>query len=307
MSPIEIMEDFFFIERGYLNGNHFVYRAKEPVLIDTGYLADYSETARLIVGLGIQISDIRLIITTHCHCDHVGGNKIIQDKSGCDIALHEIGKYFIDTKDDWSTWWSYYRQEADFFRCTRALKDGDTVFVGPHEFEIIHTPGHASDGIVLYNRDQKILISSDSLWENDLATITIRVEGSTAVHFLLESLEKLASLDVHVVYPGHGKPFRDFKGALKRSERKAIDYLSNRENIGNDLLKKITVYTLLMKKSVPEKEFFALLMGMQWFKETVDLYFESAYEAKYNEIMSGFLARGVLKLKNSMLYTTVKP
>jgi len=35
---IEIMKDLFFVERGYLNGNHFVYRGTKPVLIDTGYL-----------------------------------------------------------------------------------------------------------------------------------------------------------------------------------------------------------------------------------------------------------------------------
>lgn len=145
------------------------------MLIDTGYLADYSETERLITGLGVRISDIRLIISTHCHCDHIGGNKIIQDKSNCDIALHNFGKYFIDTKDDWS------------------------------------------------------------------------------------------------------------------------------------LLKKITVYTLLMKKSVPKDFFFSLLMRMHWFKETVDLYFKSNYETKYNEIMNGFLDRGVVELRNGNLYTTVNP
>ncbi len=307
MAPIEIMENLFFIERGYLNGNQFVYRSDNPVLIDTGYLTDFEQTAQLITALGVSIPDVRLIVSTHCHSDHIGGNKIIQDQSGCDIALHRFGKHFIDTQDDWATWWRYYGQDADFFRCTMMLEDGDVISIGPHEFEVIHTPGHASDGIVLYNREKKILISSDTLWEYDVATITERVEGSTAVHSLEGSLEKLAPLDVDVVYPGHGKPFDDFKAALRRSRKKIKGYLSNRQNIGNDLLKKITIYTMMMKRSVPEESFFQMLMRPHWFRETVDLYFDGDYEAKYNELMSSFINRGVIKKDGGKLYTTVKP
>ena len=180
MQPLEIMEDLFFIQRGYLNGNHFAYRGERPVLIDTGYIADFTVTEESIESLGVDLSQTGLIVNTHCHCDHIGGNKIVQDRSSCEIAVHRIGKYFIDSRDDWSTWWRYYHQEAAFFDCTRAVEDGDVLWIGPHAFKVIYTPGHASDGIVLYNVEEKVLISSDTLWEEDMAAITIRVEGSTA-------------------------------------------------------------------------------------------------------------------------------
>ncbi|MFC1857157.1 MBL fold metallo-hydrolase [Thermodesulfobacteriota bacterium] len=307
MPPTEILKDLFFIERGYLNGNHFVYRAKEPILIDTGYIADFDETARAIASLGVKLSDVRLIINTHTHCDHIGGNRIIQEKSGCGIALHEIGKHFIDTRDSWSTWWTYFGQEADFFDCTISLNDGDVVALGPHEFRVIHTPGHASDGIVLYNQKHKILISSDTLWEWDMAIITIRVEGSTSVFNMQTSLEKLARLDVKVVYPGHGKPFTDVKSALAKSKKKIEDYLNDRRLIGLDILKKIIVYTLLERREIHARSFFAQLMNTPWFKETVDLYFNGAYEEKYSETMADFLKRNVVKLENGTYTTTVKP
>ncbi len=307
MDPVEIMEDLFFIERGYLNANHFVYCSENPVLIDTGYLTSFEETAGLITGLGVSISDVRLIISTHCHSDHIGGNKIIQDQSGCDIALHKFGKYFIDTKDDWATWWRYFGQDASFFRCTKALEDGDIISIGPHQFDIIHTPGHSWDGIVLYNRDQKLLFSSDTLWEQDVATITVRVEGTTAVHALEKSLEGLAPLHVDMVYPGHGRPFNDFNDALKRGQEKIKDYLSNRKSVGNDLLKKITIYTLLTKGSVPEESFFQMLMGANWFRETVDLYFDGNCEGKYHEIIGDFINRGLIVETNGKFSTTVRP
>jgi hydroxyacylglutathione hydrolase len=307
MSAVEILQNLFFIERGYLNGNHFVYRSEEPVLIDTAYLSGFPQTEKLVQDLGVDLSKVKLIVNTHCHCDHVGGNKIIQDRSDCDIAMHTVGKHFIDSRDDWSTWWRYYVQEADFFRCTKELRDGEVVSVGPHEFIVVYTPGHSADGIALYNRKEKILISSDTLWEKDMAVMTIRVEGSRAVFSLLDSLEKLARLDVKIVYPGHGKPFTDMHAALARARKKLAEYLRNPAKIGSDLLKKIVVYTLMMKHGAEEESFYQYLLTTPWFVETVDFYFNGEYESKFIEIMNNFSRRGIIKIDSKKIFTTVNP
>lgn len=303
----EIMKNLFFVERGYLNGNHFVYRAEHPVLIDTGYVSDFNITEKIITSLGVNIEYVRRIISTHCHCDHIGGNRLIQDRSGCDIAMHKIGKHFIDTKDDWSTWWIYYHQKADFFNCTQTLEDGDVISIGPHEFQVIYTPGHSADGIVLYNPKEKVLLSSDILWQNDLPVITIRIEGSRTLFSFQESLEKIESLDVNRVYPGHGKPFTRFKDAVASCKDKLSRYMEHPERIGTDLLKKIMIYTLMMHLSVQADTFFDHLMETWWFKETVDLYFNKDYETKYQQILESFLARGLVKQKEGQFFTTVKP
>lgn len=307
MAENEILKNLFFIERGFLNGNHFVYRSDAPVLIDTGYISDFDETEKSITRLGVNLADVSLIISTHTHCDHIGGNHRIQQQSRCDIALHKIGKYFIDTRDDWATWWRYFNQEAEFFECTRSLEDGDMIRLGPHEFKVIYTPGHAADGIVLHNRRDKILISSDTLWQTDMAAMTLRVEGSRALFHMQEALQRIEKLEVKMVYPGHGPPFQDMQKAITRCKNRIENFLRNPAAIGEDLLKKIIVYTLLMKKVVPADALFGYLMQTYWFKETVDLYFKSQYEAKYEEVMNSFLKRGIIKTINGGLYTTVKP
>ena len=306
MADNEILKDLFFIERGFLNGNNFVYRSDAPVLIDTAYIADFDETEKSIARLGVNLADVSLIISTHTHCDHIGGNHAIQQKSGCDIALHKIGKYFIDTRDDWATWWRYYNQEAEFFDCARALEDGDMITLGPHDFEVIYTPGHAADGIVLYNRRDKILISSDTLWQTDMAVMTLRVEGSLALFHMLESLQKIEKLEVQMVYPGHGPPFRDMHKAITRSKKRIENFLQHPEAIGEDVLKKIIVYTLMMNKVIPTASLYGYLMQTCWYKETVDLYFKGRYEAKYEEVLNSFLKRGIIKAGNGNLYTDRK-
>ena len=307
MSTIEILDNLFFIERGYLNSNHFVYRSEAPILIDTGYISDFKETERLIADVGVDLGSVALIINTHTHCDHIGGNHLVQRKSGCDIAIHSIGKHFIDTRDDWATWWRYFHQEADFFKCTGALNDGDIITLGPHEFQVLYTPGHASDGIVLYSSEHKILLSSDTLWEKDMAVMVPRVEGSLALFNMKQSLEKIETLHIERVYPGHGEPFGDVENAISRSIARIEKYLADRRHIGEDLLKKIIIYTLLMKKRIPEKDLFAHLMGTMWYKETVDLYFQGGYEKRYNEIMADFLGRGIVIREGGTFTTTVNP
>ena len=81
MKTVEIMENLFFIQRGYLNANHFVYRSEQPVLIDTAYIADFRTTEELIKRLGVDLTGTTLIVNTHCHCDHIAERSNLIDLS----------------------------------------------------------------------------------------------------------------------------------------------------------------------------------------------------------------------------------
>ena len=135
-----------------------------------------------------------------------------------------------------------------------------------------------------------------------MAVMTLRIEGSMALFHMQESLQKLESLDVKRVYPGHGKPFCSIKNAIAKSKEKIERYLLDRDLLGNDLIKKIVVYTLLMKKTIHTNHFFPYLMDTYRFKETVDLYFNGKYEMKYNEIMNTFFERGIIELENEHFF-----
>jgi glyoxylase-like metal-dependent hydrolase (beta-lactamase superfamily II) len=187
------------------------------------------------------------------------------------------------------------------------LDDGDELAVGPHRFQVIYTPGHASDGIVLYERKAKILISSDTLWEYDMAVLTERVEGSTAPFRMRDSLERIRELDVERIYPGHGGPFQDLQSAVDKSLKRVGNYIDDRKRMGWDVLKKITIYTLMMREGAEEHLFFSNLMNTVWFRETVDLYFDGAYETTYHDVMEDLTGKGVLHRENGRLTTTVKP
>ena len=62
MAAREILNDLFFIERGYLNANHFVFRSQAPVLIDTGYIGNLDQTRQLIADLGVAPAEVRKVL-----------------------------------------------------------------------------------------------------------------------------------------------------------------------------------------------------------------------------------------------------
>lgn len=291
MTTHEILPELFFIQRGYLSGNHFALRASEPVLIDTAYLSESAKTLSLLAARGCDWRRTARIINTHCHCDHIGANRLIQEASGCVAAMHGVGRRQINEDDRRGTWSAYFDQEAPRFECAESLEDGEEFMVGGHAFIAVHAPGHARDQLALYNPSRKLLISSDALWESDMAALVTAIEGEDAPSVWLSSIEKLAKLDVREVYPGHGRPFRDFDGALKKAEARLLRFRDEPKLAADDLLRKIAVYTLLMRGSVAVSEFFALLMGSEWFPATVDAHFEGEYARKYTETIERLVER----------------
>lgn len=298
-----ITDNLIFIERGYLNANHLVYKAENPILIDSGHGLGIERTLQLVEQTGADISKVERILCTHSHADHIGANKVIQEKSNCDIALHKYGKYFIDQKDGFFLGWSY--DNASAFDCNQALEDGQVLQVGELSFQVLHTPGHAFDGVCFYEPDLKILISGDALWESDIPSVYFFKQGGAALFETEASLDKLAKLDVKKVYPGHGKSFEDFEGAIARSRAKLDTYFKDNTKVGHDFFKKVLIYTLMSLDEIEEEKFFPYLMKTDWFMNIVELNFHSEYKKKYTEVVNKFIERGIIIRKDGKLMATV--
>jgi len=97
------------------------------------------------------------------------------------------------------------------------------------------------------------------------------------------------------------------QSAIAKTRKRLIGFLGNRKRIGNDLLKKIIVYTLMMKRSAGEANFFDDLMSTPWYTETVAHYFNHEFRRKFDDIMGDFFHRGIVKCKDGLIFTTVKP
>lgn len=90
---------FIFFERKFPSANMILVKDQLPVLIDTGFGSDVKDTEQLIKEAGVSPEELHLIVNTHYHSDHVGGNFYLQKEYGVSIAAHKWEADLINACD----------------------------------------------------------------------------------------------------------------------------------------------------------------------------------------------------------------
>ncbi len=301
----DISEGLFFIQRGWLNGNHFVFTGSKNILIDTGYVRDIADTEALINQCGLAIEDLDLIVNTHAHCDHIGGNREFQRRSDCAIALHPVDRYFIDQRNASATWWRYYQQDAEFFPTHQSLDHGDVLEQDGLAWQALHTPGHGMGQIALYAPDTGWLISADNVWDNDFGVLTTRIEGLDSPLRLRDSLARLAALKVSTIYPGHGPILPDGPAAIAACQERVAAFIAEPQRMGRDQVRKIFLYTVMMRGPLTRGDLRQKVFTSPWYPEVCELYFGGKQETVYMDALEYLLGKGLLVEKDGLLDCTL--
>ncbi len=188
------MAEVFPIISSSFDSNVYLILDEKVALIDTGAGLD-----KMIMGRTQEKLDNRkvdIIINTHAHIDHVGGNDFFKE---AEVYCHKLeaeemssGRFYGTTKFVGSG----SPREVDHF-----IKEGDKIDLGEIKLEIIHTPGHSPGSICLYEKNKKSLFSGDTLFPDGNVGRTDLIGGSMSD--LVSSLKKLKSLDFKTLYPGH--------------------------------------------------------------------------------------------------------
>ena len=172
-------------------------KTKEGMIVDPG--ADSDIILKTVADLGLNI---KLIVATHSHLDHIGALKSVMAKTQAPFAMHESesnNRMIEEISKGLSSMMGLTYDKPP--TPNRLLKDGDIIELGELRFNVLHVPGHSPGGIVL--EGQGIAISGDTLFQYSIGRTDF--PGGSHSDLMNGIFDKLMALpDETIVYSGHG-------------------------------------------------------------------------------------------------------
>lgn len=210
-------------------------------LIDAGYPGRTSELIEAIQGLGYDLDSIARVFYTHTHVDHMGAGP---DWSELTQAEHVLPRTALDFATDWD---AIYEKISDWrpwlldviedpamlaairdtpqrvqpsgrgpIAPTKILEPGEVLACGDYSLESLPIPGHDPHHVALVDRVRQVAFTGDSVLA--IQTPLSRVMGDSLDAYL-ESLDLIESLDLEILYPGHGAPLTRVAEQIARSRQ----------------------------------------------------------------------------------------
>lgn len=272
--------------------NVYLVAGEQLTLIDTGPRSE--ETFRVLeqeaAAHGYALSDLKRILITHTHPDHFGLVRRLVDLSGAEIWTHPYNAGWFNALDTMIERRGAFTQQVfqqagvpetivqemaqggrRFGRMFEAapashwLQEGDTFELGGLPWQVLHTPGHASGHISFYEPRSQQMIAGDHLIKHISSNPMLegpRIEGQPrdkALMQYLESMRRVAQMDVSVGYSGHGD---DITGHRELIEQRLAFHESRVEHIFNLVAERPRTAYELMRELFPRLTDFEIYLGL---------------------------------------------
>lgn len=217
---------------------HLVELDEGFMLIDSGVANPecFEVLDAAIAGCGVKWSDVRTLLLTHYHPDHIGQSWKILELTGAKLIMHRADVAYLAelARANGVPGYSHalriagvptefgeeiersLRGNRPAFRTHRpdqVLEGGETLPVRGGTLEVIWTPGHTPGHVCLYSKETRTLISGDHVLQKITPNIAWHPNEDMLAQFL-DSLELLRPYDVDVVLPSHGSPFEGHRATI---------------------------------------------------------------------------------------------
>jgi glyoxylase-like metal-dependent hydrolase (beta-lactamase superfamily II) len=169
---------------------------REAMVIDPG-----DDIDAVLAILGDHRLQVKQIIITHAHIDHVGGAMKLRAATGAPILLNQNDYDLLKMLDVQAAWLSMPTPGA--VTIDAGIADGDVVRAGSLRASVMHTPGHTEGSVCLYFPAEKLLLAGDTLFARSIGRTDL--PGGSFEKIMRSLFDRVMALpDDTLVIPGHG-------------------------------------------------------------------------------------------------------
>ena len=262
-------------ERGWLSANNILFTDSDSAtLIDSGYVTHEVQTLALVQN-ALKGRTLDLLVNTHLHSDHCGGNHLLQTHyPQLETHIPPGEAKAVSTWDVEALSYEATGQLCPRFKFEGLLQAGQILRMASLNWEVHAAPGHDPHSVILFERTHQVLISADALWANGFGVVFPELEGVDAFHEVAQTLDLIESLKPRWVIPGHGAVFDNVDAALEIARKKLDGFVQSPLKHGRYGAKVLLKYKLLELTQVQNTDFVAWASGVPYLKQLHQTYGE---------------------------------
>lgn len=294
---------FIFFQRDWLSSNSLLLKDTETAyLFDSGYV---THADQLSVFLRSQLSNqaLNVLINTHLHSDHCGGNALLQSQfANLEVLVPATQFSTVTAWDENALSYQLTGQQCPRFRPTSSISAGDSIFIQGLNWIAYSSAGHDNDSLIFFQPDHGILISADALWENGLSVVFPEFLGGNGFENVARTYDLIESLSPKTILPGHGAMFKNVSNALGNSRQRLDYFATNPSSHATYAAKVLLKFKLMELQQSPFEIFF------KWCEESVLLhkihcqYFESQmFSSWISGLISSLESKNALRFQNHII------
>ena len=298
------------IERGWLNCNQIVLTTIERnVLVDSGY-GRHADTTIGYVAAVLENAPLHWLINTHCHSDHMGGNRALREHYGCRLTIPVGEVKHVVPWTEQSCWAEEMDQYAEEFVFDDTMAADDTFDAGGFSWQAHAAPGHDMDALMLFADGPRILITGDALWERGMGFVWPQhlhdTHGNPFIHAARAALDAIEKLDPAIIVPGHGAPFSNVASALGDARGKLAAFERDPVKNARHVVKGLFVFTLLDKGQMNVADVPAYLASVPVYRRMREEYQLGSNDEFAARMLEELLAAKALKIENGSVRPTMR-
>jgi glyoxylase-like metal-dependent hydrolase (beta-lactamase superfamily II) len=216
-SLIQAADDVYQIRFKNRAANAYLVRgSSRNILIDVGLSSNFPHMVECLRHLDCPPEKIDMVVLSHEHLDHIGAAFHFHGRTY--IAAHRLAANKIMLRDDFSMLRKMFNEPNVPINVDIWLEEGNVIDLGNFRLDVMHTPGHTSACITLFDQEKGLLFAADTLMPGGVMG---GVFGSGSISDYIQSLERLKGLNSKILLSGHGRlsdtPQDDVRIAIQRS------------------------------------------------------------------------------------------